>query len=125
MLRPFITIEKQAQEVLDFYKSVFPNFSLHSLKYHADPHSDLIMLAVFSIKNQEIMISDTYISHDWKITPGISFFIDLDKEEELQILTDLLGKNGKVHMPVANYGFSTLFSWIEDQFGVNWQLNIE
>ena len=28
------------------------------------------------------MISDSFVSHDWDITPGISFFIDLDNEDE-------------------------------------------
>ena len=27
-------------------------------------------------------------------------------------------------MPVDNYGFSTLFTWIADPFGVSWQLNL-
>jgi predicted 3-demethylubiquinone-9 3-methyltransferase (glyoxalase superfamily) len=25
----------------------------------------------------------------------------------------------------ANYGFSTLFSWVSDRFGVSWQLNYD
>ncbi len=27
-------------------------------------------------------------------------------------------------MPVDTYGFSTLFTWISDRFGVSWQLNL-
>ena len=27
-------------------------------------------------------------------------------------------------MPVDTYGFSTLFTWIADRFGVSWQLNL-
>ena len=125
MVRPFITVEKIAQDVLDFYETVFPDFSLLSLKHHAEPHNELVMLATFSIGNQEIMISDSFVSHEWKITPGISFFMDADSEEQLQSLADKLSTGGKVHMPAGNYGFSTLFAWVEDQFGINWQLNLE
>ena len=125
MVRPFITVEKIAQDVLDFYDTVFPDFSLLSLKHHAEPHNELVMLATFSIGTQEIMISDSFVSHEWKITPGISFFMDADGEEQLQSLADKLSANGKVHMPAGNYGFSTLFAWVEDQFGINWQLNFE
>ena len=74
-MRPFITIEKRAQEALDFYETIFPSYSLHSLKHHSEPHSNLIMLATFTIKGQEVMISDSFVSHEWGITPGISFFI--------------------------------------------------
>ena len=125
MVRPFITVEKIAQDVLDFYESVFPDFSLLSLKHHAEPHNELVMLATFSIGTQEIMISDSFVSHEWNITPGISFFMDADSEEQLQSLAEKLSARGKVHMPAGNYGFSTLFAWVEDQFGINWQLNLE
>ena len=125
MVRPFITVEKIAQDVLNFYETVFPDFSLLSLKHHAEPHNELVMLATFSIGNQEIMISDSFVSHEWNITPGISFFMDTDSEQQLQSLADKLSFGGKVHMPAGNYGFSTLFAWVEDQFGINWQLNLE
>ena len=85
-MRPFITVEKRAQEALDFYSSVFPSFSLISLNHHAEPHHELVMLGIFSIKGQEIMISDSFVSHEWGISPGISFFLDLDDSDELDTL---------------------------------------
>ena len=123
-MRPFITVEKRAQEALDFYQGTFPSFSLESLQHHAEPHQDLVMLATFSIKGQAVMISDSFVEHEWGITPGISFFIDAESEDELNGLANALCVDGQVHMPAANYGFSTMFAWVEDRFGVNWQLNL-
>ena len=71
------------------------------------------------------MISDSFVSHEWDISPGISFFIDLDNEDDLGALSKSLGEQGKIHMPADNYGFSKRFTWVEDKFGVNWQLNVE
>ena len=124
-MRPFITIEKRANEALEFYESVFPSFTLKSRTHHAEPHNDLVMVAVFSIQGQEIMISDSFISHECKINPGISFFADLQSKETLENLAASLSDGGKVHMPVGIYGFSSLFGWVEDKFGVNWQLNVQ
>ena len=123
-MRPFITVEKCAREALDFYQGTFPSFSLESLQRHAEPHQDLVMLAAFSIKGQAVMISDSFVEHEWSITPGISFFIDAESEDELNDLASALCVDGQVHMPAGNYGFSTLFAWVEDRFGVNWQLNL-
>ena len=123
-MRPFITVEKRTREALDFYQGTFPSFSLESLQHHAEPHQDLVMLATFSIKGQAVMISDSFVEHEWGITPGISFFIDAESEDELNDLANRLCVGGQVHMPAGNYGFSTLFAWVEDRFGVNWQLNL-
>ena len=34
-------------------------------------------------------------------------------------------EEGKVLMPIADYGFSKRFGWLADRFGVSWQLNLE
>ena len=57
MMRPFITMQGQAKDALDFYQAVFPSFEMISLQHHSEPHENLIMLAVFSVDQQEIMIS--------------------------------------------------------------------
>ena len=124
-MRPFITIEQRAQEALDFYSATFPSFVLHSLQHHAEPHDALIMLASFSIRGQELMISDSPIKHEWGITPGVSFFLDVEDEATLLSFANQLSNEGKVMMPPGNYGFSKQFAWVEDQFGINWQLNVE
>ena len=101
-MRPFITVEKCAREALDFYQGTFPSFSLESLQHHAEPHQDLVMLATFSVRGQAVMISDSFVEHEWSITPGISFFIDAESEDELNDLAKALCAGGQVHMPAGN-----------------------
>ena len=124
MMKPFITLEGKAKQALDLYESVFPSFNLISIQNHAEPHEELIMVATFSVEGQEVMISDSPISHEWEITPGVSFFVELSSENDLENYANSLSKNGKVMMPAGNYGFSKMFTWVEDEFGVNWQFNI-
>ena len=123
-MKPFITFEGQSQAAIDLYQSIFPSFQLDSIQHHAPPHDSLIMMAKFSIEGQGIMISDSPISHEWEITPGISFFIELDAVKMLEDFSQKLAVDGKIMMPAGNYGFSTMFTWVEDKFGVNWQLNV-
>jgi uncharacterized glyoxalase superfamily protein PhnB len=44
--------------------------------------------------------------------------------EELERVFGILADGGKVHMPLDNYGFSRRFGWVDDRFGVSWQLNL-
>jgi len=106
------------------YKSVFPSCDLISIQNHAEPHDELIMVAIFSVEGQEVMISDSPISHEWSITPSISFFVELNSTVDLENYSNSLSKNGKIMMPTGDYGFSKMFTWVEDEFGVNWQFNV-
>ena len=35
-----------------------------------------------------------------------------------------LSAGGAVLMPPGNYGFSSKFAWVNDRFGVSWQLDL-
>lgn len=35
-----------------------------------------------------------------------------------------MAAGGKVLMLLNNYGFSARFGWLNDRFGVSWQLNL-
>jgi predicted 3-demethylubiquinone-9 3-methyltransferase (glyoxalase superfamily) len=45
-------------------------------------------------------------------------------EDDLDRLTRALGEGGGVLMPPGNYGFSRKFAWVNDRFGVSWQVNL-
>ena len=79
------------------------------------------MLATFSVRGQAVMISDSFVEHEWHLHGG-SFFIDAESEDELNDFANALCVDGKVHMPCGLRIFH-LFAWVEDRFGVNWQLN--
>ena len=76
-----------------------------------------------TIAGQTIMFFDSPVQHAFDLTPAISFFVECDSAAELRRLAAALGEGGKDFMPVDNYGFSELFAWVGDRFGVTWQLN--
>jgi predicted 3-demethylubiquinone-9 3-methyltransferase (glyoxalase superfamily) len=83
-----------------------------------------IAMARIRIGGLEIMLNDSPPVHDFTFTPSTSTFVECDDEAQLRRLTEALGEGGKVMMPIDAYGFSTLFTWVADRFGVSWQLNL-
>ena len=84
-----------------------------------------IMHATVVIKNQEFMCIDSAVKYDFTFAPAVSLYLNCDTKAEIETLFKELSKNGKVFMELASYGFSDLYGWVEDKFGVSWQLNLD
>ena len=78
-----------------------------------------------SIAGLTVLFSDSYVKHAFTFTPSISLFVTCRSEEEIERLSATLAKDGAELMPLASYGFSRKFAWVNDRFGVSWQLNLE
>ena len=126
-VRPFLMFQGgEGSAALDFYLSLFPDARVDAMERYAagDPGPEgTIKVARFTIGGQSVMCSDSFIKHAFTFTPSISFFIDCNSEARVRELADRLKDGGQELMPVGNYGFSRLFAWVDDRFGVSWQIN--
>ena len=123
---PFLMFQGEAKPALALYREVFPDFEQFLLQEHADGElAGQVAMARIRVGGQEIMLNDSPPVHDFTFTPASSLFLSCDDETQLRHLAEVLGDGGTVLMPVDNYGFSRLFAWVADRFGVSWQLNLE
>lgn len=120
--RPFLMFEGRAQAAMDLYTSLFPDSRIVTAQPHPDGNG--VMVAVFTICGREFMCSDSPIKHGFTFTPSSSIFVDCDSVDELERAFATLSDGGGVLMPLDNYGFSRRFGWVNDRFGVSWQLNL-
>ena len=67
---------------------------------------------------------DSAAPHAFTFTPAMSLFVECESEEEIRRLYSALSNAGQVLMPLDDYGFSKQFGWVNDRFGVSWQLNL-
>ena len=58
-------------------------------------------------------------------TPSMSLFVRCHSEAEIDSLYAKLSEGGAVLMALDNHGFSPKFAWVNDRFGVSWQLNLD
>jgi predicted 3-demethylubiquinone-9 3-methyltransferase (glyoxalase superfamily) len=126
--RPFLMFEGKAEEALDFYVSVVPDSQIISIDRYGEGEpgpEGTVKLGRASIAGLTVMFSDSYVKHAFTFTPSISLFVTCRSEDEIERLSATLAKGGAELMPLASYGFSRKFAWVNDRFGVSWQLNLE
>jgi predicted 3-demethylubiquinone-9 3-methyltransferase (glyoxalase superfamily) len=103
--------DKNAKEAADFYKSTFTGF---------EPISENPMAVNYRLLGRRIMHLNG--GPGYPINPSISFFINLEEENEIRATWEKLTENGTVLMALNTYPWSPLYGWCADQFGVNWQI---
>ena len=126
-LNPFLMFEGGAgAAAIALYRAALPDVEVldTALWQGAPGVPGHIKLARLRIAGTEVRISDTAIAHGFAFTPSLSLFVDFEDAEALQQAIALLGEGGAVLMPPADYGFSRRFCWLNDRFGVSWQLNL-
>ena len=123
---PFLMFQGQAKDALALYREAFPDYEEVLLQEHPEgPQVGQVAMARIRVGGLEIMLYDSPPIHQFTFTPSTSTFIECDDEAQLRDLAAKLGEGGAVMMPIGNYGFSTLFTWLADPFGVSWQLNLK
>lgn len=118
----------RALEALRRYAEIFEGaFTIDELDTYdesAAGPTGQVQLAVCTLLGQRITCIDSPIRHEFDMTPAISLFVECGDEDELERLFGALAEDGQVFMPLDDYGFSRRYGWVQDRFGVPWQLNL-
>lgn len=125
---PFLMFEGRAAEAMEFYASVFAGSEIVSIERYGPGElgpEGTVKAGRFRVAGLELHFFDSYIKHEFTFTPAFSIFVTCESEEELDTAFAQLAEGGAVLMPLNDYGFSKKFGWVNDRFGVSWQLNLE
>jgi len=126
-LYPFLMFTGQAEEAMQFYTSLFDQSGVVSItRYGADApgREGTVMHATFSLKGQQLMCIDSHITHAFTFTPALSLYVVCDTEAEIDRVFAQLADGGAVLMPLDAYPFSKRYGWVQDKYGVSWQLSL-
>ncbi|MTV50918.1 VOC family protein [Heliobacillus mobilis] len=124
----FLMFSGNAEEAMYFYCSIFDQSEILSITCYGandEGKENSVMHASFSLKGQVFMAIDSNIKHEFTFTPAVSLYVTCDVEEEINHYYEKLSDGGTVLMPLAAYPFSEKYCWIQDKYGVSWQLSLE
>jgi len=121
---PHLWFDNEAQEAVDYYMQTFPESEIISDVTFTDTPSGDAKQLTFNIFGYKFMAINAgpYFTKN----PSISFTVLFNQSEAalLDKVWTALAHNGKIMMELDTYDFSEKYGWLEDQFGVSWQLLI-
>ena len=123
----FLMFEGKAEEAMKYYISLFKDSRITAIsRYGKDgpgPEGSVIH-ATFTLNGQEFMAIDSPGKHNFTFTGSMSLYVRCDTKQEIDELFKRLSDGGQVAMPLDKYPFSERFGWVQDKFGVSWQLTL-
>lgn len=120
-----LMFQGDAHAALELYQSVFADFIVQTKELHdSGAMEGKVRLAHVSFASHDLIIFDSPPVHDFTFTPAMSLFVEFDEPDQLRTAFESLSEGGVVAMPLDDYGFSPLFGWLQDRYGVSWQLTL-
>jgi len=110
---PCIWFNGDAKEAAALYSAAFPDAEMKI----CSP-----MVVTFQIKGKTIMGLNG--GPHYRPNPSISFFNNCESAAEIDQAWEVLSEGGKILMPLDSYPWSNRYGWLEDRYGVSWQLSL-
>ena len=123
---PHLWFDQEAQEAAQFYTSIFPDSEITNISTVHDTPSGNSDVVSFHLAGYSFMAING--GPHFQFNPSISFVVnfapsrDENAKENLNLLWEKLSQNGTPLMPLQAYPFSEHYGWIQDQYGLTWQL---
>lgn len=109
---PCIWMNGTANAAVNLYKSAFSNTIILA---------DTPMVKMLGFGNQKLMLLDG--GPHYQPNPSVSLYVVFETEEQIKQAFEMLSVDGKILMPYNTYPWSKKYVWLEDKFGVSWQLS--
>jgi predicted 3-demethylubiquinone-9 3-methyltransferase (glyoxalase superfamily) len=109
---PCLWLDGKAKEAAEFYCSIFSNTKIKE--------ENPLVVTIESNEQRFMLLNGGPM---FTINPSISFFVVCETEEETNQAWEKLLEGGSVLMPLDQYDWSTKYGWLQDKYGVNWQLS--
>lgn len=119
-ITPHLWFDKEAKEAANFYLTAFPDSKIKNItKLNETPSGsvDIVTMDILGYEFQFISAGPLF-----KFTKAISFHAVCHTPQEVDDIWKTLSEGGNILMELGSYPFSERYGWVEDKYGVSWQV---
>lgn len=119
-ITPHLWFDKEAKEAAEFYTSIFKDTKIMNTTTLHNTPSGSVDVVTIELSGQEF----TLISAGplFKFNPSVSFLVACKTKEEVDALWEKLSEAGSALMELGEYPFSEKYGWVQDKYGLSWQV---
>ncbi len=117
-ITPFLWFDKNAEEALNFYTSIFKNSKIGPISRYNEEMAKAagmkagdVLVAAFELEGQPFTALNG--GPMFKFTEAVSFSVECKDQEEVDYFWEKLTSGG---------GQESMCGWLKDKFGLSWQI---
>lgn len=118
---PHLWFDKEAKEATAFYTTLFKDSKVEHITTITDTPSGDCDIVTFKLAGQDFMAISA--GPYFKFNPSISLFVVFDNEKEIEEVWNKLIDGGKALMEYNTYPWAQKYGWLQDKYGLSWQLS--
>jgi len=119
-ITPHLWFDKEAKEAAQFYTSIFKDSeNKNTTELHNNP-SGSVDIVTIELSGQEFMLISAGLL--FKFNPSISFLVACKRKKQVDELWGKLSEGGMALMELGKYPFSEKYGWLQDKYGLSWQV---
>lgn len=129
-ITPCLWFDNQTEDAVKFYTSLLNNSKIGRTARYDEASAQVsgkpagsVLTVEFEIEGNKFLALNG--GPAFKLNPSISLFVYCDGEKVIDELYNKLKDGGNILMPLDKYDWSPKYAWVQDKFGLSWQLDVE
>src|SRR5512141_1546285 len=119
-ITPHLWFDKEARDAAEFYTSVFRDSKINNTTtLHNTPSGSVDIVDIVLLGQAFTLISAGPL---FKFNPSISFLVACRTKNDVDELWKKLSAGGTALMELGEYPFSERYGWVQDRYGLSWQV---
>lgn len=128
-ITPFFWFDTQAEKAVIFYTNLFENSKIGVVTRYTEEgyethgmDAGTVMTIDFELSGEKFTALNG--GPHFSFNPGISFYVACETADEVDRLWNELISGGQALMPLDRYDWSEKYGFVQDKYGISWQISL-